>query len=262
MNDHTQSPIHPPKPGERWCSRPDYELPDIIIDPIYKWPFSFHEILQPDADHPRERISSRIPYDDLDSLTNRYERLKPDPDNVITHRFSTGTVLLDLVFEPQSSRLSRLSVRIESPRFPVYEMEFNDIDPTDPVEFLANIHRTRVRDGLFGMRAESPDFLATIAHVNNLKPVDSIYMDLIKAMKEFDGCHEQACEGLVDLLRGHELPGLDSANIVRTRENPAVTLFMDEIWAPVQFFLQMEIDTGKPSPFTSGRNDGDAIEPG
>ena len=273
MNDHTQLPKHLPKPGERWCPIVEFEPFDIIIDQIEGNRFSYRTVLppdakwprtvqQPDAKWPREGISSRIPGGDFDSLTNRYERLKPDPDNVITHRFSTGTVLLDLVFEPQSSRLSRLSVRLESPRFPVYEMEFNDIDPTDPVRFLAGLDRERVRDGLFGMRAERPDFLATMSHVNDLRLGESVYVDLIKSMKEFDGCHEQACEGLVDLLRGYELPELDPESIVQKRENSAVTLFMDEIWKPVRFFLQMEIDTGMPSPFIPVRNNRDALEPG
>ena len=260
MNNKTQPSIHLPKPGERWCSKSDG--PDVIVDKIDRNRFSVRRIRPPNQDHPQECIVPAFDYIALDSFLETYEKLKTESPDLIVHQFSTGTELIEMAFEPESSRLSRLSVRIRNSRFPICTMEFNDINPTNPVEYLANLDRNHVRDALFGLRTESPDFLATMVCVNDLKLGDSIYEDLIKAMKEFDGCHKQACEGLVDLLRNQKLPDFDPECIIRTRENLAVATFMNDVWEPLRFFLQMEINTGRHLSFTPDRNDGNTPEPG
>ena len=226
MNDRTQSSVDRPKPGERWCCKLGSELNDIIIDQIDRNHLSFHEVLKPDVDHPRERVTSgpchdlrervsdtRSEFDhrDINSFLNRFEKLEIKSMNRITHEISTATAMVYLDFEPESSRLSCLSVRIETPDFPDCTMEFHEIDPEDPVEFLAGLDRKKVLNGLFGVAAEIPD----------------------------------------------------PKRMIETRENPAVTLFMDQVWTTVQHHLQMEIDTGMPSPFMSGLEDGgDVSEPG
>ena len=256
-DDNTQLP----KPGERWCSKSNG--PDVIIDPIDRNKFAVRQIGQPFSDYSRksdpsfsrEHIAAGPHVINLDLFVEIYEKLKTESRDLIVSQFSTGTELFEIAFEPESSRLSRLSVKIKNSRFPICTMEFNEIEPMDPVEFLIGLNRDHVRDALFGLQAESPDFLATMAYVNDLKLGDFIYNDLMKVVKEFDGCHERACEELVDLLRNQKLPDFNPESIIQTRENSTVTMFMEEVWASMRFFLETNIKTNMFSQFAPDRND-------
>ena len=257
-----------PKPGERWHST--LGRPDIIIDEIDRNRFWVRRIRQFEpgealfgSPHSRmhhlwERISdsrSKLDHRDINSFLNRYEKLEVKSRNRVTHEISTATAMAYLEFEPKSSRLSCLSVRIETPDFPDCVMEFHEINPGDPIEFLAGLDRKKVLNGLFGVGAGIPDFPATVASLESLRSGDKLRAKINELMQEFNGEHEQACETLVDLLRNHGLRQRDPDHMIRTRENPAATLFMDQVWTPIRSHLQMEIDTGMPSPFMPGLED-------
>ena len=254
-----------PRPGEKWCSK--FDRPDMIISEIDRIRFQAHKILPPDAYHSRERIHPiPVKYDhrDINSFLARFEKPEIDMEDCITHWVSTATALVHLAFKPESTSMSYLSVRIETPDFPHCIMEFHEINPREPVEFLASLGRKNVRNRLFGVRAEIPDFPATVAGLESLKPGDELRGKINGIMQKFDGDHEQACEALVVLLRNSGLHERDPDNMVQTRENPAATLFMEQVWTPLRSYFRLEADAGMPSPFTSCLDDGEEnnLEPG
>ena len=255
-----------PKPGERWTTRSDKSLADVLIHDIVKKQICYYVICKPDKYSGQEQKQSDPDYTGIDWFLENFRKSTPVFSGGITHEINVVPTTMHLAFEPESTRLSCLSVKVENPDFLTCEMEINGSAISDPLEYLAYLVPAEVQKMMFGAQADIPDFPATAAHIIDMaattrsglhdfsvQEVEILRTKAYAALDKFNGLHEHACKKLFEDLRdwGFRKP----EDMMHTRKNPTMTEFMEEVWVPIQSYLKEEIEAGRlPGPDCNGEH--------
>ena len=274
-----------PKPGERWHDKQAHR--DVLIVTHYVdeeehvW---FQEITSADSGT-HEGMNYDTEGCDVNSFLEKYEKTELDPSDALTRQIDVKNTEMHLMINSDPTRVPRLVVRVENPEFRTCGMELHEsidypIDDWNPFKSLAEQSREHIRESFFGDQAQGPDFPETVNFIEEIARdrlvkrafiigmkksmeamgLNTLRTEIKKAMIEFDGNDRKACENLIESLSNHGFK--DAEELVRITENPEITLFMDEIWAPLQAHLQMVVDSGSKPQFLPVANDGDEIQPG
>ena len=255
-----------PKPGERWTRINSRSYFSVLIDTVMEKQVCSYMIRNPEKNSEQEQQLPGPGYDGIDWFLANYEKATPTLSQSIAHEINVGPTRLHVIFEPQSERLSYLSVKVEHPDFPVCEMETNGSSIVEPLRYLAYLIPEEVQKMMFGNKADVPDFPNTVAHIIDMaNSVGTGRHDFTvheakilrtktrTALDNFDGNHEYACEELIeDLLDfGFHKP----EKLIQTRTDPKVIDFMKKVWTPVKSYLKEEIEAGRsPGAVSNGKH--------
>ena len=256
-----------PKPGERWINRHNQ---NILIGDVVKNKICYFAIKK--TEYLSEEQSKAEIYANIEWFLNEYKKSNHTPSDGITHEINVGPTSMHVTFEPKSTRLSRLVVKIENPDFQVYEMDINGKNIAEPLRYLAYLDPAEVKKMMLGTTNDLPDLPATAAHITDIAKatrsnthdftahdVKILRLTAYRALQEFNGNHQEACNELFEDLRDSGFHNPEY--MLETRENPKTTEFMENVWDSIQSHLKEEIKAGRFSPFKSDRNDTNPVEP-
>ena len=263
-----------PKPGERWSHKDGQ--PDILITPDWnneKGKVCFYEIVPAKPDRCEDL---KLEEDcDINSFMEIYEKSKLNLSDALTQQIDMGNTKMHLMINRDKTRLPRLVVQVENPKFPTCSMELHDenftlSDPDlwNPLEFLAKQSRAGISENFFGADAKGPDFPKTVIYIEDIARDMALKRDFVikmkkgmedigfntlrteikKAMIEFDGDDNLSCENLAKSLSDNGLK--DAKELILIVENPKITPFMDEVWMPMHAHLEKALENGLSPQFT------------